>query len=225
MMSLVATRASSSPARPSRDEKKAMTRQRLLDAAAIVFGRKGVAAASLDDVAEVAGLTKGAVYSNFASKEDLIFAVLQQRLGEPSDAIAPGINESLPQDEQASIAGQQFMHLVDTQRDAYLLELEFLLYLARNPDKGNPTRFNERVRAVAQVMEERAAETGIALPLPAEELTVGVFALGTGLALERLVNPDRVSPDLFGKLLGLIFGTPLADAGPAQPKGRGKTKR
>jgi len=224
-MSLVAPRKQSTT-RPSREEKKALTRQRLLDAAAIVFGRKGVASASLDDVADVAGLTKGAVYSNFSNKEELIAAVLDQRLGEPSFAIPPGIDADLPQDQQASIAGQQFMHLVDVEREAYLLELEFMLYLARNPEKANATRYEERLQAMAELMAQRAGEAGVSLPLPAKELAAGLFALGTGLALERLVNPTHIPPDLFGKLLAAIFG--FSDATAAQPADKppkGKAKR
>jgi len=70
MMAVVAPRPR--PKKPSREEKKALTRARLLDAAATVFARRGFAAASLDEVAEEAGLTKGAVYSNFESKDELI---------------------------------------------------------------------------------------------------------------------------------------------------------
>ena len=57
-----------------------MTRRHLLDAAAVVFARDGFHGASLDDVAATAGFTKGAVYSNFKSKEDLFLAVFDDRL-------------------------------------------------------------------------------------------------------------------------------------------------
>ena len=190
---------------PSRDEKKAMTRQRLLDAAAVVFARKGITAASLDDVADEAGLTKGAVYSNFGNKAELISTLLDQRLGEPSFAIAPNIGADLPQAEQAKQAGQQFMSLVDREREAYVLELEFMLWLVRNPDSLRSSNYDQRVHAMADEIRTRSEEHGRTLPLPAEELAQAVFALGTGLAFERLVDPTRVPPDLFGKMLALIF--------------------
>src|SRR6516225_6093976 len=57
-----------------------MTREHLLQAAAVVFARDGFHGASLDDVAATAGFTKGAVYSNFKSKEDLFLAVLDERI-------------------------------------------------------------------------------------------------------------------------------------------------
>ena len=65
---------------PRRAEKKLATRIRLLDAAQKVFAARGFADASLDEIAEVAGLTKGAVYSNFDKKLDLLLAVLDERM-------------------------------------------------------------------------------------------------------------------------------------------------
>ena len=62
-----------------------MTRRHLLDAAATVFARQGFHGASLDDVAAVAGFTKGAVYSNFASKDDLFLAVFEDRYAREQD--------------------------------------------------------------------------------------------------------------------------------------------
>ena len=76
------------PERLTREEKKARTRAQLIDAAAAVFARHGYVAASLDEVAEEAGLTKGAVYSNFDSKEDLFQAVIDDRLNEPMFQVA-----------------------------------------------------------------------------------------------------------------------------------------
>src|SRR5262249_9152207 len=59
--------------------KRERTREKLLDAAAELFQARGVAAVSLDEVAAHAGLTKGAIYGNFESKDDLVFAVTAER--------------------------------------------------------------------------------------------------------------------------------------------------
>src|SRR4029079_9282818 len=61
------------------DRRRAMTRQHLLEAAAIVFARNGFPGATLDEVSARAGFTKGAVYSNFKSKDDLFLALLEDR--------------------------------------------------------------------------------------------------------------------------------------------------
>ena len=65
------------------DRRRAMTREHLLEAAAVVFARNGFHGSSLDEVAAAAGFTKGAVYSNFKSKEDLFVAVLDHRIRDP----------------------------------------------------------------------------------------------------------------------------------------------
>src|SRR5262249_53432660 len=62
------------------ERRRAMTRQHLLDAAAIVFARDGFHGATLDEVATAAGFSKGAVYSNFKSKEDLFLALFDERI-------------------------------------------------------------------------------------------------------------------------------------------------
>jgi hypothetical protein len=80
----------------SRAEKKAETRQRLLDAAGRVFARRSFHGASVDEIAEEAGFSKGAVYSNFASKEDLFLALLERRIDERIKEIARVVESDAP---------------------------------------------------------------------------------------------------------------------------------
>src|SRR5574341_942153 len=68
--------------RLNREQKKTLTRERLLKAAERVFARRGYGGASLDDVAEEAGFSKGAIYSNFKNKEDLFLALVDQHIEE-----------------------------------------------------------------------------------------------------------------------------------------------
>lgn len=206
MMRTVDT-APTRPEKLSREEKKALTRARLLDAAAVVFARKGFAGASLEDVAEEAGLTKGAVYSNFESKDDLITALLDVRLEQPLIEIPDLIPHEGTTAEQAAQADQYVTSLYDREREALLLGLEFSVYLARNPDvvPRFARRYEERRAAMAAEIAQRAAEAGNDLPLPAEELTTGLFALAQGIGLERLIDPRHVPDGLLGRMLALIF--------------------
>src|ERR1035437_4785107 len=66
--------------RLNRQERKSQTRERLIDAAAAVFAQRGFEPATLDEVAAAAGYTKGAVYSNFASKTELFIALIERRI-------------------------------------------------------------------------------------------------------------------------------------------------
>jgi AcrR family transcriptional regulator len=88
-----------------REDKKAETRRRLINAALDVFAEHGYAGASLDDVSETAGLTKGAVYSNFASKADLALAVLDRRIDAPL-AIFEQVDPSVSTSEQLRVGGE-----------------------------------------------------------------------------------------------------------------------
>src|SRR3954452_5784897 len=109
--------------RLTREEKKAQTRERLIEAAARVFAEKGFAATSLDEVADAAGLTKGAVYSNFENKEDLVRAVLevnQRRQHSISEATGDGTLE-----QQAAKAAQLFGDVIAEERAGFLLLIEF----------------------------------------------------------------------------------------------------
>ena len=77
--------------RLKRAEKQAETRSLLIDAAAKAFAERGYAAASIDAIAEKAGFSKGAFYSNFASKEDLVLAVLQRTMLSRTDLLAAAV--------------------------------------------------------------------------------------------------------------------------------------
>ncbi|MFL6239666.1 MAG: TetR/AcrR family transcriptional regulator [Actinomycetes bacterium] len=193
--------------RLSREEKKAMTRSRLLDAAAAVFARKGFYGASLDDVAEEAGLTKGAVYSNFESKDDLISALLAERLDHAQYTIPGLVDPGASREEQANQAAALFMQMFERDRDMHVLGVEFMAHLARNPHLARRESYHRRVADMAADMESRATEHGASLPMPARDLVIALFALGQGLIMERLVNPDDVPDDLFARVLNLLLSS------------------
>src|SRR4030095_8510161 len=79
--------------RLSRAERREQTRQELVSAAEACFVSRGFHASSVDEVAERAGYTKGAVYSNFGSKEDLFFAVYEGRVERVLAEVVPGLRQ------------------------------------------------------------------------------------------------------------------------------------
>jgi len=193
--------------RLTREEKKAQTRERLIEAAARVFARKGFAGTSVDEVAEAAGVTKGAVYSNFDSKEDLVRAVLderlERRLREIPDSVPP---EHRTVAEDAVAASEQFRSVLDEERDALLLAFEFTIYAARNPEfRDDFIAYHRRARSdIAPVIEERIRAGGNELSVPSEQLAAIFNAIGNGVALERLMDPDSISDDLLGKIWAAV---------------------
>jgi AcrR family transcriptional regulator len=196
--------------RLSREEKKARTRAQLIDAAATVFARRGFAAASLDEVAEEAGLTKGAVYSNFDSKEDLFQAVIDDRVNEPMLQAADVIDQSATFEEQAMQGARMFEAVVERERDVYLLALEYDIYCARHPEfaAAFAARIRDQRANVADLIAEHAEKSGISLPLPPDEMATVVVALAQGMTLQRLNSPDLVPDDLLGRVFALLFQLP-----------------
>ena len=194
------------PAKPTRDEKKARTRRRLLDAAAEVFAHRGFAATSLDEVAEVAGFSKGAVYSNFAGKEDLFLSVLDEHVTRQMLDIRGEIDVTLTAGEQVMEAGQRFMDLFQRERAWYLLSFEFLVYAARNPEFQVEFAARQRAQreAVVAMLEENAAAMEIPMSLPPERMAVALEALANGIAFAKLADEQGVPDDLVGELFALL---------------------
>ena len=192
--------------KPTRDEKKALTRRRLLDAAAEVFAHRGFAATSLDEVAEVAGFSKGAVYSNFAGKEDLFLSVLDEHVTRQMLDIRGEIDVTRTAGEQVMEAGQRFMDLFQRERAWYLLSFEFLVYAARNPEFQVEFAARQRAQraAVVAMLEENAAAMEIPMSLPPERMAVALEALANGIAFAKLADEQGVPDDLVGELFAVL---------------------
>ena len=203
--------------RLTREEKKAQTRQRLLEAARAVFARRGFAASSLDEVADEAGLTKGAVYSNFANKEDLVLAVLEDSFNRRMDDVLSQVDMDGTLEEQAHLGGALFMAISEEERWLDLLSFDFVTYAARNPEFGArlAARHRESLTAIADVMIEGATDREWDLPLPAEKLALVMNALGSGLSMEKLIDPEGVPDELFGEVIALMW----AGAAGSNPEG------
>ncbi len=197
----------------TRAEKKRATRIRLLDAAESVFAAMGFAEASLDAIAEAAGLTKGAVYSNFDKKLDLLLAVLDERMNRRFMEITEIIDTTRELPEQAEQGGRLFMEAFQEERDLYLLWLECSVQSVHDQDVREAlVKLDHAIRdAVADFIAHHAGILGIELPMPAIQLATAVTCLADGLALERMKDPTSVPDDLFGTVLLLIYrglGTP-----------------
>jgi AcrR family transcriptional regulator len=196
------------PERLSREEKKARTRAQLIDAAATVFARRGYLAASLDEVAEEAGLTKGAVYSNFDSKEDLFSAVIDERFDKPLEHEVEAIGEIEGTQQERAMAGARlFIDAVQQERELFLLALERRIYVARHPEHAPAlvARYREQLGRVAEMIADQSKKFGLPLPLPPGQMAIAVEALSQGMELQRLVDPEGVPDDLLGRVYALLF--------------------
>jgi AcrR family transcriptional regulator len=191
-----------------RDEQKALTRRRLLDSAEAVFARQGFHGASVEEIAREAGATTGALYSNFAGKEDLFLALFEERIatdiGDYSQIVATGATF----EEQARGAADHWMRILRERPDYFPLLIEFWAYAIRVPQLRE--RLADRFAALRSASARLVLEGAVALGFPADTEAgefVGMLinALGNGLALERLLDPDAVPDALYGDILVLIL--------------------
>lgn len=200
----------SSPDRPSRDAQRARTRQDLLAAAAQVFAEHGYHSTTIDMVAETAGYTKGAVYSNFSSKEALFLDVWEQHVHGALDDIASMVDVTSPEDRADAIAAGRAGGAFD--RQWFLLDLEFSLYAARHPHVQERLRAHSRaVRGrVAAMVARHEAEVDGALPCSPEEVADLLVGGGDGLMLLH-VNDEEMAPmPRYRRLLQVLL-TPHPD--------------
>lgn len=193
---------------------RAQTRQRLLQAAGEVFAQRGYDRASLDDVATAAGLTKGAVYSSFAGKDDLFYALMRERIEERLALVTEAVERQATVLDIARDASSGLAQLMSSQRDWHLLFIEFWARAVRDPELHDEFARERRSvrRLIAQFLEAQAVEAGVNLPAPAEQLAVAVLALSNGIAIEHLADPDTVDPSTFGVILGLLLDKLLTPA-------------
>jgi AcrR family transcriptional regulator len=166
-----------------------------LAAAERVFFERGFQGASLEAVAEEAGLTKGAVYSRFESKADLFLAYQEERNERTIRRFAQRLPQLGPGDRPVDlVVGYWREKLLRDPPEHSLLVIEFWASACRDPEVHR--RFSdqhERVMAgVAEALEAAAARLGVTLPLPALELVRLSTGIAHGLALEQLMNREKV---------------------------------
>jgi AcrR family transcriptional regulator len=194
--------------RPSRAEKQANTRAELIQAAARVYARRGFQAATIEEIAEQAGYSHGAVYSNFAGKEDLFLAVFEDYMTQRIQEVTQATQLEGSFAERARAAADQWMDRFNEDRDTFLLHLEFMIHAARNPKLSK--QLGQRMAALRLEIERRLAEreatSDTRLPMPAPDLALILRALGIGLAVEALNQPGQINPRLYGDFVALIAG-------------------
>ena len=193
--------------RLSRDERKAETREALLEAAERVFAKRGFHTASVDEVAADAGYSTGALYSNFEGKDDLFLALLQRDIERQVREVAKVVSEPGSLDEAARGGGRYWTQFLEREPELVLLFVEFWAYAVRRDEVRVrfAARYAEVRRALARIIDEGARELGVELLRPPEELAIAIDALADGFALQKLADPDGVPDELFGDALAMLL--------------------
>jgi AcrR family transcriptional regulator len=184
-----------------RAERKERTRSELIAAARAVFLRRGFHTASLDEIAEEAGYTKGAVYSNFDSKDDLFLAMFEEHFRRRAEAYVD-ITFGHDDIEDSYRAVARFWRDANEREPEWgRLVAEFLVHASRHePLRSAAREVRERgLDAIVAVIDTLAARHDVEFTLPTRDLALGSAALNRGLAIEQLLDPE-LSAEMFEEM-------------------------
>jgi AcrR family transcriptional regulator len=205
--------------RRTQTERKEQTRAELVASARAVFLERGFHVATLDEIAADAGYSKGAVYSNFESKEALFLAILdahfEQRLTVFQSAKLSGETA-----EEALVLAARGVAAADRQERRWAaVLLEFWAHASRYDGlREQVSEARERyIDAVARVLDGVAADHGIEFAISTRDVVRGGVALVRGMSLERLLAPGSIPDRLFEQMVlayttGLIRRTNAVEA-------------
>ena len=179
-------------------------RAQLIDGARRAFAAHGFAAASPDDVAAEAGFTKGAVYSNFASKDELFLAVVEDEAGRRLRAVEIVLVQT---GDLTSALAAVATSLAGREPAVHALFFEFWQRAVREPAVREVFVASRRAlhAQVTEVVATFVQQRGIS-GWDAGSLTTVLLALANGLAVEALPDPAAVPPDLLASTLARLIG-------------------
>jgi AcrR family transcriptional regulator len=191
-----------SVARVTRAESKAQTRQRLLAEAERLFRERGYAATSLEQIAEAADVTKGAIYGHFSSKEDLLLSAIEAA---PTPDYGAVLNDqSRPLRERLAQFGRSMaVDEATTDKAGLAVSLEFAAAVLRSPEalKRYGAEFRRRLEELTAADDEQP-RPGIT---PVDAWAIG-HALYVGLQIYRCITPDILTPAVFERAYELLAG-------------------
>ena len=189
------------------ERRRQQTRDYLLAAAAQVFAERGFHGATLDEVAAVAGFTKGAVYSNFKNKDDLFIALLESRYQSGMASLRAHLETAETPHQASDFLGRIADELDEAWAESWgALYQEFLVYAMRNPDARRKLAELERadVDALAAVIAAERDKHGIKDAHSVEHAARFVAASMRGLITMRLIDSTAVDETLVVAVLDFL---------------------
>jgi AcrR family transcriptional regulator len=191
----------------TRAEQQERTREEVLAAADRLFLERGFHATSVDQIAQAAGYTKGAVYSNFTAKEDLFFAVYERRM----ERTVVELDRTLAASGDAAAWIESVIADTNHRRgrdDRWLSTFfEFWAHVIRRPAlRERFATIHARLeRPFVAALERHADEHGTQLGIDAQQVHMAMMGMALGLTLERLIRPDVVDADLGTRMALLVL--------------------
>lgn len=186
--------------RRTRVEQREETRRRLLDAAGRIFARRGYEAASVEEIAELAGFTRGAFYSNFRDKDELFVAFLEERMQAEAAEIAAAARSAADWPTRFQVLRANYVR--SHYKDTAVLYAELQLAAARHPELRRKLRalFERHLAIIASI---HADVCGDDIPPRFRPTFVALFAAVEGIALQKASG--HADDETAEAALGMIF--------------------
>lgn len=185
--------------RPTRDD----TRGKLFEAAARVFEEQGIGSASIEAIAVAAGFTRGAFYSNFRSKDELIIAMLEDHVEQSIKRSLDVLAQHTNLDDFIAALKAIDRSGLDPLGRSPLLHMEMILYVAR-AEKRRPElakRLRARRKLIADIVQATLINGKDGRLKPAWTAAI-VLALEDGFRLHRLIDSETTPADSFLRAIG-----------------------
>jgi len=185
-----------------------VTRARLLEAAGAVFAERGFQGATVETIAERAGYSRGAFYSNFDSKDDLFLAVLDAHIEAETSALQNAlVAEATTPGALVEFLQSRAVRRSGEARHLTMLLAEFWLHVVRHPDLAPKLAARQLAgrSAIAKVIAARAEQLGIEMQVAPEALASIMMAVDDGLVLQEYLDPTAVPEDLRAVAAVLLF--------------------
>ena len=200
--------------RLTRQESQARTRSLLLEVATQEFLAHGYTGTSLEKIAELAGFSKGAVYGNFAGKEELCLAVLQNHFFALLQTFVGEFAAGGETIEDRLIVLEQWLETLLADDDWQVLAVEFAVHARRNPKIMQQVADQERMMrmAVTTMLTQQIQQLGVQPILPPEQLGIVLVSVVGGIAVQRLVDPT-IPTSLITDAVKALFRAPKPDGG------------
>jgi len=190
---------------PVAGEKRERTRRRLIEAAFAVVAERGFHAATVDQISAAAGVSTGALYANFKTKDDLLFAAFDEHLRWFSEGL-----ERVVKAPELDVAIAGWIRSFGKETAQFLVFMEFWAYALRRDEMRAQLdeRMAEMRTAVADGIAERSRADGTTPALPPPLAAQVALALGRGLAFDLANDPKSVDEEAIAGLVAALVAAP-----------------
>src|SRR5205085_3852275 len=195
--------------RLTRQESQARTRTLLLEVATAEFLAHGYTGTSLERVADLAGFSKGAVYGNFAGKEELCLAVLENHFFAYLQRFVADFAAGGTTIEDRLAVLERWFEILLTEEEWQLLAVEFAVQTRHNPKIQEQLAQREKMMraAVTTLLTQQIKQLGVTPVLPADQLGTVLVAVVGGIAVQRLIDPT-IPTSLITDAVRALFRAP-----------------